>query len=44
MILNPLPLPLREGVRGRGAYFCRLRMYAPLPVTPSLKGRGMNFV
>ena len=35
-----LPLPLREGVGGRGAYIHGRRKYAPLPPTPSLKGRG----
>ncbi len=35
-----LPLPLREGVGGRGAYSRRPRLHAPLPPTPSLKGRG----
>ena len=35
-----LPLPLREGVGGRGAYgLGRCRVRAP-PPTPSLKGRG----
>jgi len=35
-----LPLPVWEGVGGRGAYIQRRWMYAPLPPTPSLKGRG----
>ncbi len=33
------PLPLREGVRGRG--LCKVR--DPLPLTPSRRGRGDNF-
>ena len=36
---NKLPLPLREGVGGRG-----LGPHEPLPPTPSLKGRGSLFV
>ena len=35
-----LPLPLREGVGGRGPCRKRPRLYAPLPPAPSLKGRG----
>ena len=38
-----LPLPLREGVGGRGACASDSRAYAPLPPTPSLKGRGRLF-
>jgi hypothetical protein len=34
---------LREGVRERGAYIRRIGMYAPLSLTPSLKGRA-NFL
>jgi hypothetical protein len=35
-----LPLPLREGVGGRGACAPRVEARAPLPPPPSLKGRG----
>ncbi len=35
-----LPLRLREGVGGRGAYSDGPLMYAPLPPTPALKRRG----
>jgi len=38
-----LPLPLWEGVGGRGAYARNIRAYAPLPPTPSHKGRGRLF-
>jgi cytochrome c553 len=37
-----LPLPLREGVGGRGANLEGQQKYAPLPPTPSLKGRGRS--
>ncbi len=37
-VVPGLPLPLREGVGGRGS--CRTE---PLPPTPSLKGRGRLF-
>ena len=37
-LVSALPLPLREGVGGRGT--CR---HVPLPPTPSLKGRGSAF-
>jgi hypothetical protein len=35
-----LPLPLWEGVGGRGACARGERRLAPLPPTPSYKGRG----
>jgi hypothetical protein len=35
---------LREGVRGRGAYIRGRWLYAPLPLTPFLKGRGRIFL
>jgi hypothetical protein len=40
MTPTTLPLPLREGVGGRGAYHNEPWLYAPLPPPPSLKGRG----
>ncbi|HTB48083.1 MAG TPA: cytochrome c-type biogenesis protein [Acetobacteraceae bacterium] len=39
-----LPLALREGVGGRGAYAPSQRGHAPLPPTPSHKGRGRSLV
>ena len=44
VIQNFLPLPLREGVGGRGAYNRYPRLFAPLPPTPSLKGRGKMLI
>ena len=38
--LNILPLPLREGVGGRGRYAA----LGPLPPTPSRKGEGESFL
>jgi hypothetical protein len=35
-----LPLPLREGVGGKGAHSLGPWLCAPFPPTPSLKGRG----
>ena len=37
---SALPLPLREGVGGRGASGTKLGGAGPLPPTPSRKGRG----